>query len=35
MDDMRDPNLKEVLAARLPGLLAEFKLAIEELGFIF
>lgn len=35
MDDLRDPNLKEVLAARLPGIMAEFQLVIEELGFVF
>jgi hypothetical protein len=35
IEDMNDPNLESILSARLPGIMAEFQLAIEELGFTY
>lgn len=34
-EELMADNLKEVLEARLPGLLVEFKAAMEELGFVW
>jgi len=34
-DQLCDDNLKELLITRLPKLIKEFKIAMEELGFIF
>lgn len=34
-EELTAPDLKERLAARLPALLADFRAAVEELGFTF
>lgn len=35
MDDMLNPNLEQVLIDRLPGLMVQFKQAMESLGFTY
>lgn len=35
IEDMRDPNLKKRLKERLPGLMVEFKEAMESLSFTY
>ena len=34
-EDLTAPGLRERLDARLPGLLTEFRAAMEELGFVW
>ena len=34
-DELHAPDLKERLLARLPGLMEEFKVAVEALGFVY
>jgi len=34
-EDLTAPGLRERLDARLPGLLMEFRAAMEELGFVW